>query len=523
MFHINGGASDPSGLGFDVVDGNIVAIGENVRVWLSPGDTVPKCVGEHANPDAQIMYYDNGNVKAGNSGENYSDIFVINSDSGYMKGNNLEALKGVQGNKDTSSNGLKDYIFLTGKGEDYDLKAQGGQVEEGKTNNLSGITLYDAAGNVMLGSGINHLEGIIYGDGLSEYPGDTTVNWEIMLSLDITLDSTDNSQTLQKVILGNIPEGATFSNVDGVTVQYLNIDGNWVYVLTFEEGVSDYNGTLTVILPDGDKNIDDITLSVKTNEGTYNFEDIDFSIDSPDDFLGNIEYEYGNDPDASLLAGMTEDAGEETTVMASMEDLHITDSDIEDVQTEDHSLQPTLNDEFVDDNSHANDENTAAEHTVDSQDNHTENTDNPLVDNDQQGFDDADNETDHSAPDESSTADTNSETEESSLSTLLGSTEDGSLNETETTSEESHLNSESNESGQEATIISQDEPLSFSDMIDGDNKDLSSLIQTTETTETAETPNDVEHVPAEGGDTDDNQSWASNDPDDLIAKPEVEA
>ncbi len=66
--------------------------------------------------------------------------------------------------------------------------------------------------------------------------------------------------------------------------------------------------------------------------------------------------------------------------------------------------------------------------------------------------------------------------------------------------------------------------MSFSDMIhDGDNKDLSSLIQTTETTETAETPNDVEHVPAEGGDTDDNQTWASNDPDDLIAKPEVEA
>ncbi|ASG64315.1 hypothetical protein CEW81_22800 [Kluyvera genomosp. 3] len=172
-----------------------------------------------------------------------------------MKGNHLEALKGVQGNKDTSGHGLKDYIFLTGEGKDYTLEARGGQVEEGKTNNLSGVTLYDAAGNVMLGAGINHLEGIIYGDGLSEYPGDTTASWEITLSLDITLDSTDNSQTLQKVILGNIPEGATFSSVDGVTVQYLNIDGNWVYVLTFEEGISDYNGTLTVTLPDGTKTL----------------------------------------------------------------------------------------------------------------------------------------------------------------------------------------------------------------------------------------------------------------------------
>ena len=68
--------------------------------------------------------------------------------------------------------------------------------------------------------------------------------------------------------------------------------------------------------------------------------------------------------------------------------------------------------------------------------------------------------------------------------------------------------------------------MSFSDIISDDqNKDLSSLIQTTENPEINDVQNSVIPVPAEGGGAEGGQNWAPNESaqlDDLIAKSEIE-
>ncbi|OAT50992.1 hypothetical protein M989_03053 [Kluyvera georgiana ATCC 51603] len=499
-----------------------MAIGENVRVWLSPSDPVPECVGDNANAKEQIMFYDNSNVQAGKSGESYSDIFVVSTEAGYT-GNNgkFNELTGVQGNKSTDGSGYKDYIFLVGYGESY--KLSGGKYSDGKLNNLSGIEIKDStSGNTMLSSGTNHLEGVIYGDGLSEYSGDTEGSWDITLKIDIALNSAESDETLLSLTLHNIPEGATFSG-DGLS-SYTYDTATKSYTLTFDEGVTSYDGKMTIRVPDGAENLKNIVMDIETSAGEDYHSD---AFTSDGGFTDTVEYDDdGNiiDPDVNSDTEEWADA----IAMTAMADAAIDATPQEDVHTEDHTLQPTDSDDgqYAEDDT-STDTTDSVQDTADSseapQDTDAEHIDNPLADSDSLNPDNFNDGPDSQVTDTSQAHEESAETEEHSLSTLLDNTDGDTLHETETASEESHLNSESNESGQEATIIIQDEPLSFSDMIDGDNKDLSSLIQTTETTETAETPNDVEHVPAEGGDTDDNQTWASNDPDDLIAKPEVEA
>ena len=494
------------------MDGKIVAIGDNVRVWITPGDDIPEC----SDPAKQIMYY-NGNNTSADGGEKYSDIFIIHEGSGFEKGGKIEAINKIQGNKMNGGSEYKDYIFLQGAGDDYKMEAS--DPNTGRTNELTAITVLNADGKPILGT-CNFIEGIIYGDGLSVHPGDTTATWTVTLNLDIQLESSSGEQTLTHITLKGIPEGAEFK---GNGLAHYTYD-NGVYTLTFETGTTHYEGKMTITLPDGEQVIGDIVMNVETSAGDHTFD----GINGEEAFSDTVEYDYDDSADNSELqiADLTDGLGEESVMMA-MDSDHQDDASLDANQDEEHALQTADNLDHTEEHTVDNMDDVSldtADNTSDTQDTDADKSENLLVDNDPLDLDNIDDESDRSTTDSDLVHDTNAETEESSLSTLLGGTEDDSLHETETASEETSLNSESNESGQEATIISQDEPLSFSDMIhDGDNKDLSSLIQTTETTETAETPNDVEHVPAEGGDTDDNQTWASNDPDDLIAKPEVEA
>ena len=246
-------------------------------------------------------------------------------------------------------------------------------------------------------------------------------------------------------------------------------------------------------------------------------------------FDGNQDFDYDSNSSESHIAEITENLSEYSTLATTSD--HIDTETLDDIHSEDDALQTAnnLDDSQYTEESTSSEPTDTVQETADSseepQDTDADSFDNPLVDSDSLVLNSVGDEPENLTTDSAPLNEAHGETEENSLTTLLGSnSDDGTVHETETISGESNHNSNSNESGQETTIISQDAPLSFGDIInEGDNKDISNLIPTTETTETAQTPNNVEHVPAEGGDADGSQTWASNEPDDLIAKPEVEA
>ena len=75
-------------------------------------------------------------------------------------------------------------------------------------------------------------------------------------------------------------------------------------------------------------------------------------------------------------------------------------------------------------------------------------------------------------------------------------------------------------------MFSQEEPLNFNDLLHNEgNQNLSDLIQTPEELARVDSQQ-VQHVPAEGGDAENSDVWAVSDEsqvDHLIAKPESES
>ena len=483
-----------------MVNGKIVAIGDNVRVWLSEGDTVP----EHTSA-SQIQYYSGSNTQADN-GERFSDIFVIHEGSSYSKNGSTYALNKVQGNLDGQ---YKDYVFLQGHGEEYGFDAT--LPSSGKTNALTSFKVFDADSQLTIGT-CNHLEGIIYGDGLSSIPGETTATWDITLKIAVNLDSTDGSQMLARLTLHGIPEGAIFDNTGLESVSYDAATGNYILILL--PGVISYSGLVTINdIPDGEQNME-MSLQVETSEGLYDFDDIH----SASDFSETIDYDYTREPDSFSA----QDEGEALDDAAAMIASGYIDTDqSEESVDEDHNLQATQDTDNQHDETSlaAADNETAADgHDTDSADNHPQNS---LIDDQPFALDG-----DHDEPHLSTTVSPDAaETEENSLNTLLGDADNTSLYESETVDTESSLNNSAHASEPESSIISHDEPLSFSDIIsDTDTKDLSTLIQTEEAA-TADTLSNVEPVPAEGGGEEGQNAWVNDDNqvEDLIAKPEVES
>ncbi|RJT26034.1 Ig-like domain-containing protein, partial [Buttiauxella izardii] len=171
--HVNGGSHSPDG--FDVQNGNITAIGSNVHIWLSDGDTRPEC----ANPDDQINYYHDGNPKGDGA---HTDVFVAHPGSGYTthQGGNQpidiqQYLNAIHGDgQQAAGSGHSDYIFLpdrTGLDDTYTNTQGNSNNANVNVNTLDNISIGGSNGvdhNLSL-SGVNGIEGIIFGDGSQPY------------------------------------------------------------------------------------------------------------------------------------------------------------------------------------------------------------------------------------------------------------------------------------------------------------------------------------------------------------------
>ncbi|MCE0847361.1 retention module-containing protein [Buttiauxella sp. A2-C1_F] len=162
--HINGGSESADG--FDVQDGKIVAIGSNVNVWLSDGDSEPNC----ADPQNQIKHYSNGNVNGDGS---HADVFVVHEGSGYMQDGNHRGLDAINGTTQQLQGGHKDYIFIQdGKESDFEFSFSSNNNAQTNVNTLDNVTVTGTVGQELHLQGMNHLEGVIYGDGTVHTPNE---------------------------------------------------------------------------------------------------------------------------------------------------------------------------------------------------------------------------------------------------------------------------------------------------------------------------------------------------------------
>ncbi|QMI05781.1 hypothetical protein [Citrobacter sp. RHB25-C09] len=266
--HINGGSDNPNG--YDIQNGVIISIGDNVQIWLTPdspdgaiqGDHVPEC-----SDPSQIHYYDsNGNVN-GSSGE-HTDIFVVGDHTGgyYQQGDwandhyDFRPVNNITGNQGVPEGEAgKDYIFVTGDSDNYNVTGVD-HPQNHQNNTVDNVQITNnTTGSHPIGNA-NGIEGIVFGDGPSaSLGGDTDVTHSVTLNLDVDLDSTDSNDHLSSITIDGLPEGAEFGG-EYTSVTYDPENGT--YTLTFDDDTTHYDGQVTVTLPEGQDSIGDVTIDV---------------------------------------------------------------------------------------------------------------------------------------------------------------------------------------------------------------------------------------------------------------------
>ena len=271
IMQINGGSGNPNG--FDVQDGKIIAIGSNVRVWLTQGSKYLGIAGDEApkaaDPANQIKYYDqSGNVNS-NSGH-YSDIFVVGDKTGgyYRQGDwtngreefrEVKSFTGTRGNEGSVG---KDYIFVKGDSSNYKVTSSSNNNANSQDNTYDGLKVSTVNGKGLYENS-NQIEGVIFGDGASKtHGGGTTTSFtqpsahQVALDVSVALISENSADHLTELKLSGIPEGAKVIASDGSQAAYK--DGMY----TFELDSASFKGTVTVELAKGTDHLDEIRLDV---------------------------------------------------------------------------------------------------------------------------------------------------------------------------------------------------------------------------------------------------------------------
>ena len=325
IIQVNGGSGNPDG--FDIQDGKIVAIGANVRVWLTPsspyngiaGDSAPAC----ADPAHQIKYYDqSGNANSDSS--KYSDIFVVGDKTGgfYKQSDwtggkeDFRPLQGITGNRGNAGQVGKDYIFVKGESTDYKVTYSSNNNPNTADNTYDGLKVTDSSGKGLYGNS-NQIEGVIFGNGgTTTNPGTTTTVVEtkvqhVTLDVDVNLSSDHNAEQLTQIKLTGIPEGAKLVVSDGSTVTYK--DGTY----TIDLKSPDFKGTITVELAKGVAHLGEIQMEVASTASEHH--DTHFTFDGSTGHLNDAWGDTdpvttpGNDAGSHTGTGSDADAGQHTT------------------------------------------------------------------------------------------------------------------------------------------------------------------------------------------------------------------
>ncbi|WP_150557523.1 hypothetical protein [Kosakonia radicincitans] len=526
VMHINGGSEDPNG--YDVQNGVIIAIGDNVQIWLTPdspdgaikGDHVPEC----SNP-GQIHYYDsNGNVNGSSAG--HTDIFVVGDHTGgyYQQGDwsndhyDFRPVHNITGNHGVAEGSAgKDYIFVNGDSANYNVSGVDHPANH-QNNSIDNLQITNTENGSHPIGNANGIEGVIFGDGpSSSLGGSTEVTHSVTLKVDVDLESSDSNDHLTSITLNGLPEGAEFSG-EYTDVSYDGDKGS--YTLTFDEHATHYDGQISVDLPEGQHDIGDISMEVNSTASEHHDTDFSFNAGEGGQFVSGTDMTDSDDHPADDAA----DSAHIEATSAAVDDLSHADAGDTHANTDDTHTD-------------AGDAPADAETAADTDATAADNASAPLlVDSSEISLDFGSSE-DAEAHDDQSI----STTDAGSLNNLLEDDGEQAENDTGGTADHATQPDNSSASGEGSETASQDsgdstspgldqdQQINFSDIIlDGDeHQDLASLIQGDSAPATPVDPTeDTDHPapaapPGEGGDDAGSGDGGSHDDmDNLIAKPD---
>ncbi|WP_027947778.1 type I secretion C-terminal target domain-containing protein, partial [Litchfieldella anticariensis] len=328
IIKVNGGSSVAGG--FDVQDGQIVKIGDGVRVWLTKGDTAPEIANPGSANAGVIAYYEQGN-HGGDSG--YADIFVVHSESGYFYTQSdwdheeLRGLDSVHGNRtnENAPNAYGDYIFVVQEeGLEYQVGWSTNNNANTHVNTLDGVWVdysSESGSGSLINQVSNNIEGVIYGDGSFDGPDINKPNVEevvegdsgdqaFQVDISAALADANGSEELSDITLSGIPDGVT---LEGAGVSGPDSDGNWQISNPDGGNIDDLQITMTV---PADTSAFDIEASVSaiSQGGTSSATAVEqYGIvvgSSADDALagsGNSDLLYASDGNDTLIGGAGDD------------------------------------------------------------------------------------------------------------------------------------------------------------------------------------------------------------------------
>ncbi|MDG0807347.1 Ig-like domain-containing protein [Pectobacterium brasiliense] len=280
VIKVNGGSANG---GFDVQNGKIVAVGNGVRVWLTEGDSVPTVVG-----NGKVAYYSQGNT----SGDgNYSDIFVVHSNSGYFYRQSDWAadrkdhrdLDSFNGNRtNNGSNAHSDYVFVI-KETAYTYNATYSTNNNANTsvNTLDGLKVNYTDSSGKSGSFTrqvsNNIEGVIYSDGSTYTPGTNSATVEKVpgqagkqtytLDVSAALTDRDGSETLSGIRLTGIPTGTVLTDQINNVKYTVGADGS--YLIQNAHNAQTLAGKITLEVPADAGKLNVVAQATSTEMGNH--------------------------------------------------------------------------------------------------------------------------------------------------------------------------------------------------------------------------------------------------------------
>ncbi|WP_379058082.1 Ig-like domain-containing protein [Pectobacterium brasiliense] len=280
VIKVNGGSANG---GFDVQNGKIVAVGNGVRVWLTEGDSVPTVVG-----NGKVAYYSQGNT----SGDgNYSDIFVVHSNSGYFYRQSDWAadrkdhrdLDSFNGNRtNNGSNAHSDYVFVIKEtGYTYNATYSTNNNANTSVNTLDGLKVNYTDSSGKSGSFTrqvsNNIEGVIYSDGSTYTPGTNSATVEKVpgqagkqtytLDVSAALTDRDGSETLSGIRLTGIPTGTVLTDQINNVKYTVGADGS--YLIQNAHNAQTLAGKITLEVPADAGKLNVVAQATSTEMGNH--------------------------------------------------------------------------------------------------------------------------------------------------------------------------------------------------------------------------------------------------------------
>ncbi|MGI8453442.1 Ig-like domain-containing protein [Pectobacterium carotovorum] len=280
VIKVNGGSTNG---GFDVQNGKIVAVGNGVRVWLTEGDPVPTVVGT-----GKVAYYSQGNT----SGDgNYSDIFVVHSNSGYFYRQSDWAadrkdhrdLDSFNGNRtNNGSNAHSDYVFVIKEtGYTYNATYSTNNNANTSVNTLDGLKVNYTDSSGKSGSFTrqvsNNIEGVIYSDGTTYTPGTNSATVEKVpgqagkqtytLDVSAALTDRDGSETLSGIRLTGIPTGTVLTDQINNVKYTVGADGS--YLIQNAHNAQTLAGKITLEVPADAGKLNVVAQATSTEMGNH--------------------------------------------------------------------------------------------------------------------------------------------------------------------------------------------------------------------------------------------------------------